>query len=129
MSMISELVDKLKKYAAEYNLPPFGIEIEGTPELLLEVADTIESLSAKLAVANMEQSDKYYGSGWILCEDRLPEFGKRYLVTALWKDGELVTYSVYDAVYGSDGIWHTHNYAPVSYKVIAWMPLPEPYRS
>lgn len=60
MSMISELVDKLKNYAVEYDLPPFGREVEGTPELLLEAADTIEALSAKLVVANMERSEVYY---------------------------------------------------------------------
>lgn len=39
------LVDKLRKYAAEYNLSPFGREIEGTAELLLEAAETIEILT------------------------------------------------------------------------------------
>lgn len=54
-----EIVDKLKKYAAEYNLPPFGIEIEGTPELLSEAAKMIEVLSAKLAVATPKRPLEY----------------------------------------------------------------------
>lgn len=126
MSMIEQQVKEVRRIAKEWNP---NVPINPVSIMLNQVADTIEFLSAKLAAANMERSDRYYGGGWILCEDRLPECGKRYLVTALWKDGEFVTYSVYDAVYGSDGMWHTHNYAPVSYKVIAWMPLPEPYRS
>lgn len=66
--------------------------------------------------------------GWIPVKERLPEAIGRYLVTALWEDGDYKKYSVYDASYGSDGIWHTANYAPVPYRVIAWRPLPEPYR-
>ena len=52
MNKISELVDKLKRYAAEYDLPPFGREIEETSELLLEAANTIEALSAKMTTEN-----------------------------------------------------------------------------
>lgn len=61
MSIINELVDKLKKYAAEYDLPPFGREIEGTKELLFRAADIIEALSEKQEAASMEQSEIYYG--------------------------------------------------------------------
>lgn len=66
--------------------------------------------------------------GWIPCSERLPEFGNRYLVTALWEGRGFNRYSVYDAVYGIDGIWHTLNYLPAPYKVVAWQPLPEPYK-
>ena len=65
---------------------------------------------------------------WIPCSERLPEEGKRYLVSAIWKDKDFEKSAVYDAVYGSDGLWHSYNYEPVSYKVIAWQPLPEPYK-
>lgn len=67
--------------------------------------------------------------GWIPCSERLPEHGKRYLVTAVWKDKDFETHSVYIFVYGSDGMWHFYNYEPVSHcEVIAWMPLPEAYK-
>lgn len=71
---------------------------------------------------------KKYNDGWIPCSERLPEAGKRYLVSAIWKDKDFEKAAVYDAVYGSDGLWHSYNYEPVSYKVIAWQPLPEPYK-
>lgn len=80
-----------------------------------------------LAIAALE---KQIDNGWILCSDRLPKVGKRYLVSVIWKD-ELYNYrkpAVYDAVYGADGLWHSYNYEPVSYEVIAWQPLPEPYQ-
>lgn len=50
---------------------------------LLKAADTIEALSAKLQVVNIENC-----GGWILCEDRLPEKGGTYIVTA--KEDELL---------------------------------------
>lgn len=46
--MTSVLHDE-KRYAAE--------------EIMRQAADTIEALSEKLAAANMEQSDRYYGGG------------------------------------------------------------------
>ena len=74
-----------------------------------------------------EVAEEYNGD-WIPCSERLPEAGKRYLVSAIWKDKDFEKSAVYDAVYGSDGLWHSYNYEPVSYKVIAWQPLPEPYK-
>ena len=74
-----------------------------------------------------EVAEEYKG-GWIPCSERLPEVGKRYLVSAIWKDKDFEKSAVYDAVYGSDGLWHSYNYEPVSYKVIAWQPLPEPFK-
>ena len=70
--MISQLVEKLKKYAEQYDLPPFGREIMGTKELLLQAANTIEALSAKLAAdydgvwiveGNMERLTERTGNG------------------------------------------------------------------
>lgn len=78
-----------------------------------------------------EGGNSYAGSnndGWIPCSERLPEAGKRYLVSTIWEDRDFEKSAVYDAIYGSDGLWHSYNYEPVSYKVIAWQPLPEPYK-
>lgn len=58
MSMISEQVKELRKYS-ELCLQ-YGNE-RRAKELLKEAADTIESLSAKLQVANMKRSEIYYG--------------------------------------------------------------------
>lgn len=129
MSIISELVDKLKKYAAEYDLPPFGREIEGTPELLLEAADTIETLSAKLVAVNMEQSDKYYGGGWISVEDRLPEDDTCVLVQVNGKHKNITFENAFEfATYIKGEGWVLEVY-PDWYNpnIIAWQPLPEPY--
>ena len=66
---------------------------------------------------------------WIPCSKKLPKPGKRYLVSGIWKDGDIYTFpGIYTAVYGKDGLWHTNNYEPIRYKVLAWQPLPEPYK-
>ncbi len=57
MSMISELVKELRKYS---DLCLQYCNEKRAKELLKEAADTIEALSAKLAAANMERSDRYY---------------------------------------------------------------------
>lgn len=144
MSMISELLDKLRKYAAEYNLPPFGREVKGTAELLNEAANTIETLSAKLSAANMERSERYYGGRWILCKDRTPENKEddspQYLITV--KVGE----NEYEIDFGWWSKISKYDYLKKGWddyfgwivgndwdegqgmEVIAWMPLPQPYK-
>ena len=80
---------------------------------------------AKIAVQEVAEE---YNGGWISCSERLPKAGKRYLVSAIWKDKDFEKSTVYDAVYGSDGLWHSYHYEPVSYKVVAWQPLPQPFK-
>ena len=61
MSMISELVKELRKYAKGFKNSSYGREIVGIEKLLVQAADTIEELSAKVARQNMERSSQYYG--------------------------------------------------------------------
>ena len=72
MSMITELVEKLR--AQEYNI--YLKSWDGKPtyplKLMLKAADVIEELSSKLQTANMERSSQYYNGGWISVDDRLP---------------------------------------------------------
>lgn len=109
-NMTSVLHDE-KRYAAE--------------EIMRQAADTIKALSAKLAAENMERSDRYYGIGWIACDDRLPKKDGFYLATI---DGEIA---------GEDkpfsGLAEFENGKWVDDEddyqcILAWQPLPEPYR-
>ena len=121
MSMITELVQELREKA-------FFRTADNVYNLLDKAADTIEELSAKLQSANMERSSQYYNGGWIPCEDRLPEitvndmFSEDVLTVLKWHD-EDITYNV--GWYNKTGSWNEDN---KNCKVIAWMPLPEPYK-
>lgn len=79
MSMLSEQANRLRGIAHSLELFPIH-DFTATSNEIRQAADTIEALSAKLAVANMEQSDRYYSGGWIVCEDRLPKDMKDVLV-------------------------------------------------
>lgn len=118
MSILSEQVktirDCVKKWQTFENVPssePF--------KLLLQAADTIEDLSAKLSAANMERSDRYYGGGWIACEDRLPNKDDTVLIDTGIGHFEIATYS------GDGRTFYTEECG--SSCPVAWQHLPEPY--
>lgn len=92
-----------------------------TPERFKEIDRAYQDVCQEVKELRRRQQ-------WIPCSDKFPETVGRYLVTAVWEDGDFKKHSVYDAVYGSDGIWHVQDYAPAPYKVVAWMPLPELYK-
>lgn len=123
MSMISELVERLRRYArfSKTNTPSWS-------EAMTQAADTIEELSAKLSATQMERSSQYYHGGWIPCEERLPEitiedrYSDNVLVVLKWWDND-ITYEV--GWYNATGRWNCDS---ENCRAIAWRPLPEPYR-
>lgn len=86
-------------------------------------ANTIEILSAKLHRANMERSSAHYHGGWIPCDEGLPDETGDYLVTIYWNERIMIDIGEIDC----DGIFKKWNYKS-EVKVLAWMPLPEPYK-
>ena len=127
MSMTSELVKELRKYAEEYKNLPWSEVCEKTKRILNCAADTIEELSAKVARQNMERSSQYYGGGWIPCSERLPEERKE-ITGIMISDVVLVTaHSIIQdekfvaCDFTVDAKWTRENdYS----KVLAWQPLP-----
>lgn len=89
-------------------------------EILNQAIDTIEALSEKLAAANMERSDRYYGGGWIACEDRLPEIRKPVLICD--GKGNVCIRQIMRIDEFGMAWWSQYSTA------VAWQPLPEPYR-
>ena len=107
---ISEQVKELRETAELFD------KIDDGRRMLLQAADTIESLSAKLAAVN--------GGGWIACEDRLPGNGGMYLVTAIENGLYHTTFAKWQSRYKEWDLRGCRSH----WKVIAWQPLPEPYR-
>ena len=115
MSMISKQIDELRTYAKDRK--------GELAKLISDAADTIEVLSEKLHASNMERSSQYYNNGWIPCNEMLPDEYGEYLVTKRtfgWNCEEYVSNDI--AYFDNDG-FHKAD------MVIAYMPLPEPYKT
>lgn len=80
-----------------------------------------------------ELSGKEYNGGWIPCSERLPKEGENVLV---WY--EYFRYGNYNRLYQTIGISYTYrgewsgfvdgSSGWTDLKIIAWQPLPEPYK-
>lgn len=125
MSMISELVRKIRIYEKEYRSgATLGRAIEATEDILKQAAETIEELSAKLANANMERSTAYYNNGWIPCSERLPKGRETYKVLVTDKDGIMAVCYFLEVTEAFKVCWDGEEFCGG----IAWQPLPEPYK-
>ena len=128
MSMTSNLVDELRKYAEEYRTPPWGNYNDGKKEILRKAADTIEELSLKLHNSQMERSSMYYNGGWVSTNDCFPPQPKEnkllnykplelYLICL--KDCDYPFIAFWNGKYFIDGVSKVQN---IEY----YMPLPLP---
>lgn len=122
MSMISEQVKELRDCVHRWQ--NFESVSSSEPfKLLSEAADTIEALSVKLAAANMERSDRYYGGGWIAVdENNLPQ-GE---VLGCNAKGGMAVGKIKKVREGDIRV--TDFLGGGLMNCIAYMPLPEPYR-
>lgn len=108
---------------------------------LISRQDAINSLNGKLRITggvNADVIQKYINCvldnirnlpsaepKWIPCSERLPEYGTKCLVTyALHEHNDCIVTISYCYVQ-KEGFWSDR---PFGHKVIAWMPLPEPYK-
>ena len=85
--------------------------------------DTIENL--------LLDFNGQYNNGWISCSERLPEEAFGCLVTVM--DCEPSTQTDFEKILpyfvGYDGeTWNDADGKEIPFEVIAWMPLPEPYK-
>lgn len=118
MSLTSKQIDELRAYAKDRK--------GELAKLINDAADTIELLSTKLSAANMERSSQYYHDGWIPCSERLPNKGDVVLIT---NGNHHIGYGKFRGtdfeLNGKTYWWWKGN---TSEHVIAWMPLPEPWK-
>ncbi len=131
MSMISEQVKEFRYKADIYNTVGSVWELNRAEAkrlqaMLNKAADTIESLSAKLA--DMERLAEDCG-GWIACKERLPEekinpvTDDFYEYEVTFKQGDVI-----DIRHYKFGRGHWWNYGMLSDDcVIAWREHLEPY--
>ena len=115
MSLISKQIEELRAYAADRK--------GELAKMVGDAADTIESLSEKLSAANLERSSQYYNGGWIPVTERLPDEYQNYIVTDERQQ------SAYEYYYNPENEFtKKHGWRCSGRKIVAWMPLPEPYK-
>lgn len=121
MSMISELVNELRKYAKywEYNVPKKPIH-----QIFNEAADTIETLSEKLQAANIERSTAYYNGDMIEPCEMLPKADEKVLV---WIEyGTFSGFSIGSIIEDGRCLWDVDCLSGFFDKEVkAWWKLPE----
>jgi hypothetical protein len=73
--------------------------------------------------------EKQLNGGWIPVSERLPEKEDIYQVTIKYKNFAGIHLTVRTAIYENEK-WNIHGPQPVisNRKIIAWQPLPEPYK-
>lgn len=127
MSDKHKIYDYIKR-----TINPYGRPFEGTAyELGLKIMDYIE---------NMDDEKE---NGWIPVSERLPEDERECLVTLekIYGTPEISMGIANYLRFGNAGYWNENKYGYLEwdkysdghggtkmYKVIAWMPLPEPYK-
>lgn len=85
---------------------------------------TLDFESGKKVIEHLEQMPSAQPEQrWIPCSERLPEESGRYLVSVLDGVGRKTTVAPYQPRYKA---W-TMTGRMAYWKVIAWMPFPEPY--
>ena len=67
---------------------------------------------------------EHMNDGWIPVEDRLPEEAGTYIINALTGERNIVTFAKWQKRYKRFDMTGARSY----WKIIAWRPLPEPYR-
>lgn len=128
---MSHIKDRLKQYKDKYSdcYKYAGLYVK-------VIQDMIEQL-----LNDLEQDEKE--NGWIPVSERLPENEKEYLVTLekIYGTPEISMGIANYLRFGNDGYWSEKKYGYLEwdrysdghggtkmYKVVAWMPLPEPYK-
>lgn len=124
MSMIEQQVKNLKEMAIRQrnNAKVSEKVFFEIGNALSQASDTIEALSAKLAAANMEQSDRYYVGGWIACDkNNLP--GEEVLCCD--KYGEMILGYISEDEESETGFC-AENDNEYMYNCVKWIEKPKP---
>ena len=109
MSMMSQLIDRLRGYADSRK----GYE----SQLTKEAANVIEDLTEKVHQLNMERGIGILHNGWIPMNEMEPVMEQDYLVSDTDGDVDLVSY-------------RNGNFVGREYdELLAWAPLPAAYVS
>ena len=93
---------------------------------LRKARDIIRKHMSELSRENNQKNTRLPrdNDGWIKCEERSPEEAGRYIITALDGERKIVSFAKWQNRYKRFDMAGERAY----WRVIAWQPLPEPYR-
>lgn len=81
--------------------------------------DVVRGLSIAKSIVRKHMND-----GWIPVEEKVPEEAGTYIINALTGERNIVTFAKWQNRYKRFDMTGARTY----WKIIAWCPLPEPYR-
>ena len=103
---------ELEKILEEINEASFPLELLGEGDTRFITVSLVEEIIRK-----------HTNDGWVSAEERLPEYGKKVL--SYGKSGEIDIASLYSR---DKHMWLVGSMCSVAFDIIAWQPLPAPYR-
>lgn len=124
--VFEKIIENLNEERACYFLT-----IANTRDKSLDVAYEKVNKALNKAIEIVKQEAERYNGGWISCSERLPEEAFGCLVTVM--DCEPSTQTDFENILpyfvGYDGeTWNNADGKEIPFEVIAWMPLPKPYK-
>lgn len=134
-SEIERLQKKLDYYEKNWEIVIRNMEsgeIKELKELCISWENTIaifeDYLSNEEAIKALEQELK-----WILISERLPKSAGVYIVSRWFSDGEEKAILTDACYFDGTETWHddtriNHGRSYLDNKIVAWMPLPKPYK-
>ena len=103
-----------------------NIQFSSYTKPLIAVEDVIKIIRAHIPLENDAEIARSSrdNDGWIPVEERLPEEAGTYIINALTGERNIVTFAKWQNRYKRFDMTGARTY----WKIIAWCPLPEPYR-
>lgn len=118
--LMKNVFEKIKERLEEetYDMEICEEQFDANSPYFIDVPYKMVKLEDAISIVSEVEAE--YGNGWIPCSERLPEKSGRVLVSYESISDEIaVSETSYD--YKRKTFW-------ISPCVIAWMPLPEPYK-
>ena len=128
-----QTVDDVKREAVNEYIKAVVKELEEAKHEICLSDEDLEHYQNGIdnAIEIVKQEAERCNSGWILCSERLPEEAFGCLVTVM--DCEPSTQTDFENILpyfvGYDGeTWNDADGKEIPFEVIAWMPIPKPYK-
>lgn len=119
MNVFEKIREKLEEYH-EHCVNAYGI-----------VGGNSQAFATKQCIEIVNQVEQEHNNGWIACSERLPEEGTEVIVTdkngSVWSD---IYFDYKDEEDASPCFhrWDDEMWQCFTPDVLAWMPLPQPYK-